>query len=84
MLARLPASKAPRPVYEKQICIDLLKAKLDAMDKGRGFPIGQDVICRRCQAVFRELDLVQETCSRLASGTMPRELRAAVLRLVEA
>lgn len=84
LMSELPQKPAPDPVYDKQVCIDLLKAKLDAMDKGRGFPIGQKVICDRCQAVFRELDLVQDTCAQLAQGTLPAPLRRAITRAIDA
>lgn len=82
LMEALPQKAAPDPVYEKQVCIDLLKAKLEAMDHGRGFPIGQEVICERCQAVFRELDLVQETCAQMASGSMPVSLRRRIETLI--
>jgi len=76
---RLPKRKAPAPTYEQRVCLDLLKAKLDAMDQGRGFPVGQEVVCERCRAVFAELDLAQSACARLAEGEMPPEVRAALL-----
>lgn len=82
LMAELPQTQAPDPVYEKQVCMDLLKAKLDAMDHGRGFPIGQKVICERCRAVFRELDLVQDTCARLAQGDIPASLRRSILSAI--
>ncbi len=85
ILARraLPKRAAPAPTYEKQLCLDLLKAKLDAMDVGRNFPIGQKVVCERCRAVFAELDLAQDACVRLAEGQMPHRLRNAVLKSVK-
>lgn len=79
----VPKRAAQAPTYEKQVCLDLLKAKLDAMDKGRGFPIGQSVVCERCRAVFAELDLAQNTCARLAEGTMPERVRAAILGAIK-
>ncbi len=78
----VPARAAKAPTYEKQVCLDLLKAKLDAMDKGRGFPIGQGIVCERCQAVFAELDLAQNTCARLAGGKMPTRVRTAILKAI--
>lgn len=80
----LPTRRAPTPRYNRRVCLDLLKAKLDAMDRGRGFPIGQEVVCERCREVFAELDLAQSTCSRLAEGTMPKEVRAAILGAIRA
>ena len=80
----MPTRAAKAPTYEKQVCLDLLKAKLDAMDHGRGFPIGQNVVCERCQAVFAELDLAQSTCARLAEGQMPARARKAILKAIAA
>ena len=77
--ANLHKSPAPAPTYERQVCIDLLKAKMDAMDQGRGFPIGQDVVCDRCRAVFAELDLAQDACARLADGKLPARVRQAII-----
>lgn len=76
----MPKRAAMAPSYDKRICLDLLKAKLDAMDRGRGFPIGQSVVCDRCQAVFAELDLAQSACAHLAEGKIPARLRTAILR----
>lgn len=78
----VPKRAAKAPTYEKQVCLDLLKAKLDAMDHGRGFPIDQDVVCDRCRAVFAELDLAQNTCVRLADGKMPARVRRAILKAI--
>lgn len=77
--ARVRKDPAPEPTYERRVCLDLLKAKLEAMDRGRGFPIGQEVVCERCRAVFAELDLAQSACARLAEGEMPARMRSAIL-----
>lgn len=77
--AKLHKSPAPAPTYERQVCLDLLKAKMNAMDQGRGFPIGQSVVCDRCRAVFAELDLAQDACARLADGKLPARVRQAIL-----
>jgi RNA polymerase sigma-70 factor (ECF subfamily) len=78
----IPTRPARAPSYEKQVCLDLLKAKLEAMDKGRGFPIGQGIVCERCQSVFAELDLAQSTCARLSEGKLPDRVRKAILRAI--
>lgn len=84
LMARVPKVAAPDPAYDRQVCLDLLRAKLEAMDRGRGFPIGQDVVCDRCRAVFRELDTVQDVCAHLAEGELPEGLREAVLARLRA
>lgn len=80
LVAQLPQRPAPAASYDRQVCLDLLGAKLDAMDRGRGFPIGQEVICERCRAVFAELDLTQAVCARIAEGHFPASLRAAIMK----
>ncbi|UCC25257.1 MAG: sigma-70 family RNA polymerase sigma factor [Gemmatimonadales bacterium] len=66
----LPSSDVPR-----QVCLDLLRAKLDAMDRGVEFPLPHAEICDRCSALFRSMDLAQEACASLRSGRMPARLR---------
>jgi RNA polymerase sigma-70 factor (ECF subfamily) len=83
MTAKSPGVHAPAPIFEKQVCLDLLKAKLDAMDRGgsaRGFTVPQADVCARCRAVFRELDLVQDACSQLGDGAIPKALKTKILR----
>lgn len=73
---------APAPVFEKRVCVDLLKAKMEAMDaSGRAsrFAVPQAKLCARCRAVFRELDLVQEACAAMAEGKLPQRVRRFVL-----
>lgn len=85
MTAKADAVRAPAPIYEKQVCIDLLKAKMEAMDRGgtnAGFAVPQAEICARCRAVFREFDLVQDACAQMATGPLPASLRRAILRAV--
>jgi RNA polymerase sigma-70 factor (ECF subfamily) len=82
MTAKAERVPAPAPIFEKQVCLDLLKAKMEAMDRG-GQAAGQHVpqaeLCARCRAVFRELDLVQDACAQLNQGEMPASLRAKIL-----
>jgi RNA polymerase sigma-70 factor (ECF subfamily) len=87
MTARSSLVKAPIPIFEKQVCLDLLKAKLDAMDRGgvaHGFAVPQAEVCARCRAVFRELDLVQDACAQLGGGSMPKPLRRKILAALAA
>lgn len=87
MTAKASAVEAPAPIYEKQVCMDLLKAKMEAMDRGgtaAGFGVPQAEVCARCRAVFRELDLVQEACGQLAEDEMPPKLRATILKAIRA
>ena len=85
MTAKAAAVDAPAPIYEKQVCLDLLKAKMEAMDRGgtsAGFKVPQADFCARCRAVFRELDLVQDACTHMGDGPMPARLRRAILKAI--
>lgn len=87
MTAKAPAVPAPAPIYERQVCFDLLKAKMEAMDRGgvaKGFAVPQAELCARCRAVFRELDLVQDACAQLGDGQMPAAFRKALLSAIAA
>jgi RNA polymerase sigma-70 factor (ECF subfamily) len=77
---RVSTRRVPAPVYEKQVCMDLLRAKQAALDAGREFPVQNDLVCQRCRAVFAGLDLAADTCKLLAQGQLPGPLRKAVLR----
>ncbi len=70
---------APAPIYDRQVCLDLLKAKLAAMDDGRGSVIPQAQVCARCRAIFQELNMVQDACARLADACFPEVLKARIL-----
>lgn len=82
LMSHLPQSPAPAPVYERQVCLDLLRAKLAAMDRGRHAPIGREIACDRCRAVFAELDLTQDICRSLGDDAMPAALRTRIKRLL--
>jgi RNA polymerase sigma-70 factor (ECF subfamily) len=66
----LPESPVPR-----RVCMDLLRAKLDAMDRGVDFPFPHGEICDRCSALFQSLDLGQQACASLRGGDLPEVLR---------
>lgn len=89
MTARAAAVEAPAPIYEKQVCLDLLKAKMESLDRGgaglsASDKLPQAEICARCRAVFRELDLVRDACSQMAEGEMPASLRKKIVRAIQA
>ena len=75
LLARLPGRAAPPPGHGRQICLDLLQAKQDALDRHAPFPFSNDELCARCQAVFATLDLGRDVCALLGRGELPLSLR---------
>ncbi len=72
--------QAPPPAYPIQVCLDLLNAKQEALD--RGVPLDQAVVCERCQSVFASLDLTQEVCRGLGSGLLPADVRERLMNLL--
>lgn len=60
------------PAYAKGLCLDLLRAKQESID--RGAPFHDEVLCERCRSVFATLDLTHDLCGELGRGTMPAEL----------
>ncbi len=84
LLRKSAASALPRrpgaaPAYSRRVCLDLLRAKQEALDRGVAFPVGNEVVCERCRAVFASLDLAVDACRELARGELPAALRARIL-----
>lgn len=71
----LPGRDAPPPDHSRQMCLDLLKAKQESLDRGVAFRVPASDLCQRCQAMFATLDLAHETCKQLGSGEIPTRLR---------
>ncbi len=75
----LPKRDVPLPIYDREVCLDLLQSKQDHLDRGLEFEFPSGIVCERCQEVFATMDLAQETCSNLAKGELPPEIRQALL-----
>lgn len=73
-LPALPASG----VTPRQVCMDLLAAKLEAMDRGVPFPFPHGEVCDRCAALFRSMDLAADVCASLGRGSLPEPFRSAL------
>ncbi len=71
---RLPARAAPPPDHARQVCLDLLASKLEAMDRGAAFPLEGRELCERCAALFATLDLGHDLCLDLGRRELPPEL----------
>lgn len=66
----------PGPVHAKsQLCLDLLRAKMEALDRGVALPLPEGEICARCQTVFATLDLEKDACLRIGQGELPDRVR---------
>ena len=72
-----PKKPLPPKAYPLRICLDLLRAKQEALDRGVPFPSeGQRLVCDRCKALFESLDVTTEFCRELGNPqTDPETLR---------
>ena len=76
----LETAELPPPIYDREVCLDLLEAKQDALDRGAQFEFPDGVVCERCAAVFATLDFGGEACRALSvsGGELPAPLRRAI------
>jgi RNA polymerase sigma-70 factor (ECF subfamily) len=75
----LPRKKLPPLAYARQVCLDLLEAKQEALDRGVSFPNEEELLCERCRAFFARMDLAQSLCRRMGEARVPAELRQRIL-----
>ena len=80
----LPKAELPPPAYSRQVCLDLLRAKQESLDRGVEMPDGDAVICERCQAVFETLDLTKEVCRTMGDIELPPRLRKLLVETMQA
>jgi RNA polymerase sigma-70 factor (ECF subfamily) len=78
--AALPGRPAEPPDHPRRVCLDLLRAKQEALDRGVPFPYSDAALCSRCRALFATLDLGQEACRALGRGEPPAGVRQAIRR----
>ena len=78
-LPQRPAPAAGHAGHSRRVCLDLLRARLEALDRRAPFPYSNDALCERCRAVFATLDFAADACAALSNGGMPPELRARIL-----
>ena len=65
----LPERPAGHPTHERRVCLDLLRAKQEAMDRGEELPLAASELCDRCNALFSTLDLTRDTCVASAAAS---------------
>ena len=72
----LPRENLPAPDHAREMCLDLLHAKQEALDHGAEFPVPAVELCSRCKALFATLDLTQEVCVELRTQAgVPEDLQ---------
>jgi len=70
---------APEPSHEQTVCLELLRGKQEALDRGVPYPVPPESLCERCSALFATLDLARDACRDLAEDRLPEELRERIL-----
>lgn len=75
----LPRRTLPPAAFSRQVCLDLLRAKQEALDHGLAFEPPPGLVCARCAAFFTTLDLTRDLCQDVARGSLPPALRRALL-----
>lgn len=83
LLANRPRVEVPPPIYDRAVCMDLLRAKMDALDRGVDFPLQGELVCERCRQVLTSLDVGSDACMSLRSNTLPAPLAAKIRSLLE-
>lgn len=76
----LPRREVPEPTFSRQVCLDLLHAKQETLDRGEPFAFPGEIVCTRCAEYFATLDLTSDLCRELAHGELPDGLRRKLLR----
>ena len=74
----LPKQPSPPPDHPQRVCLDLLSAKQEALDRGAEFPVPRDELCTRCKSLLSTLDLAHDVCSELSLDGLPEELRRKI------
>ena len=80
---RLPAGPVTPPDHSRQVCLDLLQTKQDAMDRGTPFPLPDRELCDRCKSMFATLDLARDACRQIRGGALPPEIRALIVDRID-
>lgn len=80
----LPQRPASPVTHARDVCLDLLRARLAAIDQGVAFPFSKAAMCDRCQAVFATLDLATSVCRELDRDAIRPDVRARILAAARA
>lgn len=70
------------PSHPRSVCLELLRGKQEAMDRGAEFPVPPELVCERCRALFNSLDLARSFCIQMVGGELPPELKKVILESI--
>jgi RNA polymerase sigma-70 factor (ECF subfamily) len=79
LIAKLPREPAPPPDHPREVCLDLLRGKMAALDRGVSFPVAEEELCTRCRSLFDSLDLTVAACQWIHQGNLTDALRGKLL-----
>jgi hypothetical protein len=79
LAAGLPQRPAPEVEHSRAVCLDLLRAKLEAQDRHVPFPYADQSLCERCRTLFATLDLVSDVCATFSGGKIADSFRKRLL-----
>ncbi len=79
----LPKADLPEPDHSRVLCLDLLRAKQEALDHGADFTVPDSELCSRCRALFETLDLTQLCVHLGRDEALPDRIRQLLLTEVE-
>ncbi len=83
LVESLPKKAAKPADHPQEVCLDMLQAKLQALDHDAPYPVPEDELCVRCRAVFDSLDLTVEACRWIGGkADLTPGLRQRLERLV--
>jgi RNA polymerase sigma-70 factor (ECF subfamily) len=82
-LAGSPASRSLTEARSMEsLCLDLLWAKQEAIERKVEFPIPGNELCERCNPAFGTLDLASDTCCAVGNTKLPERALHALRELV--
>lgn len=71
---QLPQTDAA-PDHSIEVCLDLLLAKQEALDRGVTFEFSDQELCTRCRSMFATLDLGRDVCTKLGHHQLPDRIK---------
>ena len=75
----LPQRSAREFTSSRSLCLDLLRARLDAFDRSVDFPYSSTELCDRCQSVFATLELAASMCGVFDRDAISPAVRERIL-----
>lgn len=71
LAGQLPSRPSPCCDHERRVCLDLLRAKQESLDRRVSFSMSNHALCDRCASVFSTMDLGVEVCRLLGASAEP-------------